>query len=103
TAWRSNTERQLRIKLACLSCLSERFSEIRPGSAMWRRSARKSMQTRLGTDHAAIAQIHLGLVAHDELVALDGTAQLALEHESFDRRRIHLRRIEGVGVAAVLL
>jgi hypothetical protein len=60
-------------------------------------------QQRLGADHAAVAHIDLGLVANHELVALDRAAQLALEHETFDRGRIHLRRIEREGIAAVLL
>ena len=60
-------------------------------------------QQRLGTDHSPVAQIHLGLVQHDELVALEGAAQLALQHEPLHRRRIHVRHIERPSVAAVLL
>ena len=54
-------------------------------------------------DHAAVAQIHLGLVQDHQLVALQSAAQLALQHQPLDRRRIHLRHVECAGVAAVLL
>ena len=38
-----------------------------------------------------------------ELVALQRAPQLALEHQALDRRGVHLRGVEGEGVAAVLL
>ena len=44
-----------------------------------------------------------GWYADHELVALERAAQLALQHQAFDRRRIHLRRVEREGIAAVLL
>ena len=118
TSWRSNTERQLRMKLACLSCLSDRLmrdaarvgymaaqraevhahafqhpfadgadqivlfgdrDELRRRNIAMARQA--PAQQRLGADHAAVAQVHLRLVAHHELVALDRAPQLALEHQ----------------------
>ncbi len=60
-------------------------------------------QQRLGADDAAVAQVDLRLVVDHELVALDRAPQLALEHQPLDRRRVHLLRIEGEGIAAVLL
>ncbi len=60
-------------------------------------------QQRFRTDDAAVAQVDLRLIEHDQLVALQRTAQLALQHQPLDRGRVHLRRIEGEAVAAVLL
>ena len=60
-------------------------------------------QQRFGADDAAVAQVDLRLVADHELVAFQRAAQLALQHQPLDRRGIHLRRVEGEGVAAVLL
>ena len=60
-------------------------------------------QQRLGTDDAPVAQVDLRLVAHHELFTLDRAPQLALEHQPLDRGGVHLRRVERIGVAAVLL
>src|SRR5450759_4268854 len=60
-------------------------------------------QQRLGADDAAVSKVNLWLVANHELIALECAAQLALQHEPLNRRRIHLRRIERKGIAAVLL
>jgi hypothetical protein len=60
-------------------------------------------QQRLGADHPAVAQVHLGLVQDHQLVALQGAPQLALQHQALDRRGIHLRHVERAGIAAVLL
>ena len=60
-------------------------------------------QQRLGADDAPVAQVHLGLVVDHQLVALQRAAQLALEHQPLDRRGVHLRGVEGEGIAAVLL
>ena len=59
-------------------------------------------QQRLGADHAAVAQVHLGLIQNDEFVALQGAAQLALQHQALDRRRIHVRNVERTRIAAIL-
>ena len=60
-------------------------------------------QQRLGADDPAVAQVDLGLVLDHQLVALERAAQLALEHQPLDRGGVHLRGVEGEGVAAVLL
>ena len=60
-------------------------------------------QQGLGADDAAVAQVDFRLVADIELVALQRAAQLALQHQPLDRRGVHLRGVEGEGVAAVLL
>ncbi len=46
-------------------------------------------QQRLGADHAAVAQIDLGLIQDHQFVALQRAPQLALQHQPFDRRGIH--------------
>ena len=128
------------MKLAWRSCLSDRFSEMRPGvvhgllqlavvladavqhpfadfedevGLLGQRNELRGRnvavpgqppaQQRLGADDAPVAQVHLGLVVHQELVALQRAAQLALEHQPLDGGGVHLRRIEREGVAAVLL
>ena len=48
-------------------------------------------QQRLGAHHAPVAQVHLGLIQDHQLVALQRAAQLALQHQPLDRRRVHLR------------
>ncbi len=56
-------------------------------------------QQRFGADDEPAREVDLGLVAHDELVAVERPAQLALEQQPLDRRRIHLRGIEDVAVS----
>ena len=60
-------------------------------------------QQRLGADHAAGAQIHLGLIQDHQFVALQRAPQLALQHQPLDRRGIHAGHVERAGIAAVLL
>ena len=52
-------------------------------------------QQRFGAQHPAIAHVDLGLVQDHQLVSLQGAAQLGFEHQPLDRRRIHLRNVEG--------
>ena len=48
-------------------------------------------------------QVDLGLVADLQLVAFQRAPQFALQHQPLDRGGVHLRGVEGEGVAAVLL
>ena len=42
------------------------------------------------------------MVEDDQLVPLERAAQLALQHQSFDRSGIHAGYVEGAGIAAIL-
>ena len=55
-----------------------------------------------GADYAAISKIHFGLIQYHQFIAFQRAAQLALQHQSFDRCGIHFGYVERAGVAAVL-
>ena len=57
-------------------------------------------QQRLGADDFAAREVDLGLVAHEELVAVERAPQLALQHQPLDGGGVHFRRVEALAVTA---
>ena len=72
--------------------------ELRRGDVAVTRQA--PAQQRLGADDLAARQVDLGLVADEELVAVERASQLALEHEPLDGGGVHLGRVVHVTVTA---
>ena len=60
-------------------------------------------QERLDADDLARRQVHDRLVEHDELVALEGPLEVALEREPGERGRVHARLEDLDAVLAVAL